>query len=971
MFAFIFQKNSANMQKTGFLHLASFIALLCVSGLGLVISGCATAGRSAGASTQNAPSFEIPYEHYTLSNGMDVVLHKDDSDPVVAVSILFHVGSNREVPGRTGFAHFFEHMLFQASENVGKGKFFKIVNELGGNFNGGTSNDYTVYYETFPKDALEKILWMESDRMGFLINTVTVPVLENEKEVVKNEKRQRVDNVPYGHTSYVTDKAMYPEDHPYNWQVIGSLEDLQAATIEDVKDFYEKWYGPNNATLVIAGDIDIPQAKQWVEHYFAEIPAKAEVASLKPRPGIVQREVRLMHEDNFAQAPELRLVWPTVEDGHPDSYPLQYLGQLLYDGKRAPLYKELVELRQIASSPRAFNRTREISGEFTISVRANAGADLDQALEGIVASMARFEETGADEKDMERIKNSLETSFYNGLSSVFSKAFQLAFANEFSGSPAALKDDIAKTLAVTKADVMRVYQKYIKNKPFIATSFVPKGKPELALANSQKAEVVEEPIVQGAEAPPMAEDEIEFKKTPSKIDRTIVPPLGPPPVIQIPEVWTKSLSNNLKLYGIENNELPLVSFSLRIKGGMMHEEPTKTGISSLMAELMMEGTQNKTPEALQDAIGQLGASINVSAGSEFISLTGNCLARNFDAVMALVTEILLQPRWDDQEFNRIKTANLNRIRQQAGQPNAISGAVFNKLMYGQNNILAQSPIGTVQSVEGINLADLKAYYERFVSPNVSAFHVVGAVTPEKVTAALKGIQSGWNDKRVALPVLEGAKPISKPTIYFVDIPGSKQSVIRLGAPLVAGNHPDYFGASIINDRLGAGTSGRLFLRLREERGYTYGANSAVPRRLNQGFFTAFSSVRSNVTKESVELFREILAGYKDDYAQEDLDITRTAQLRSNALAFETLSDKMNILLSISTFDLPADFIKKEEQQLLSMTLDQAKGIIGKYLDPDKMFYLVVGDAASQAPLLKDLGFADFIMLDRDGNVVNN
>ncbi len=959
------------MQKSGFARRLSFTAILFVATLGWVLSGCATAARSTDTASQKSPSFEVPYEHYTLPNGMDVVLHRDDSDPVVAVSILFHVGSNREVPGRTGFAHFFEHMLFQASENVGKGNFFKIINELGGNFNGGTSNDYTVYYETFPKDALEKILWMESDRMGFLINTVTVPVLENEKEVVKNEKRQRVDNVPYGHTSYVTDKAMYPADHPYNWQVIGSLEDLQAATIEDVKEFYDKWYGPNNATLVIAGDIDITQTKQWIDRYFSEIPAKAEVASLKPRPGVLNSEIRLMHEDNFAQAPELRLVWPTVEDGHPDAYPLQYLGQLLYDGKRAPLFKELVEARQVASSPRAFNRTREVAGEFSIAVRANAGVDLDQAFEGVMASLSRFEQSGIDDKDMERIKNSLETSFYNGLSSVFSKAFQLAFANEFSGSPDALKDDIAKTLAVTKEDVMRVYQKYIRNRPFIATSFVPKGKTELALANSQKAEVEEEPIVQGAEAPPMEENETEFPRTPSKIDRTVVPPLGAPPVIRIPEVWTKSLSNNLKLFGIENNELPLVSFSLRIKGGMMHEDPAKTGVANLMAELMMEGTQNKTPEALQDAIGQLGASINVSSGSEFISLSGNCLARNFDEVMALVTEILLQPRWDEKEFERIKTANFNRIKQQAGQPNAISGAVFNKLMYGQRNILAQSPIGTLESLERIGIADLKSYYERFVSPNVSAFHVVGAVTPAQVSAALKGVQSGWADKKVAIPVLEGAKPVNKPVIYFVDIPGSKQSVIRLGAPLVAGNHPDFFGASIINDRLGAGTSGRLFQRLREERGYTYGANSAMPRRINQGFFTAFSSVRSNVTKESVELFREILAGYKEDYKQEDLDITRTAQLRSNALAFETLGDKMNILLSMSTFDLPADFIKKEEQQLLSMTLDQAKGLIGKYLDPEKMFYLVVGDAATQALLLKSLGFADVIMLDKDGNVVNN
>ncbi len=952
------------------MRILRYSSLLILPALLLFMAGCKTSSRPVGGAKDPKAGFEIPYEKYTLKNGLDVILHQDASDPVVALAVLFHVGSNREVPGRTGFAHFFEHMLFQASENVGKGQFFKIINELGGDFNGGTSNDYTVYYEVVPKDALEKILWMESDRMGFLINTVTVPVLENEKEVVKNEKRQRVDNVPYGHTAYVTDKAMYPADHPYNWQVIGSLEDLQAATIDDVKEFYEKWYGPNNATLVIAGDIDPAQTKKWIERYFAEIPAKAEVAKLQPRPGKLDATIRLMHEDNFAQAPELRLVWPTVEDGHTDSYALQYLGQLLYEGKRAPLYKELVEDRKIASAPRAFNRSREIAGEFSISVRANAGADLDQAYEGVMAALARFEQNGIDDKDMERIKNSLETSFYNGLSSVFSKAFQLASANEFSGGPEALKDEIAKTLAVTKADVMRVYEKYVKNRPFIATSFVPKGKPELALANSAKAEVVEEPIVQGAEAPPMPEDDIAYARTPSKIDRTVAPPLGAPPVINIPQVWTKELNNKMDLLGIENYELPLVSFSLRIKGGMLHEDPAKIGVSNLLSELMMEGTKNKTPEELQDAIGQLGASINMSAGAEFISLSGNCLARNFDAVMALVTEILLEPRWDEKEFDRIKTANLNRIKQQAGQPNAISGTVFNRLMYGQSNILSNSPLGTTESVERIGITDLKAYYERFFSPNVSAFHVVGAVTPTQVASALQGIEQKWANKNVTLPNVPGARPVAKPVIYFVDIPGSKQSVIRLGAPLVAGNHPDFFPASIVNERLGSGTSGRLFQRLREERGYTYGANSAVPRRMSQGFFTAFSSVRSNVTKESVELFREIMAGYKDEYSQEDLDITRTAQLRSNALAFETLGNKMNILLNMSTFDLPADYIKQEEKQLLSMTLDQAKGIIGKYLDPNRMFYLVVGDAATQAPRLKELGFADVIMLDREGNVVN-
>jgi zinc protease len=543
----------------------------------LLLTACSAPKKASVSDTPSGASFNVAYEKYTLANGLDVILHKDDSDPVVAVAVLFNVGSNREVPGRTGFAHFFEHMLFQNSENVGKGQFFKVINDLGGEFNGGTSNDFTVYYEVIPKDALEQILWMESDRMGFLINTVTTPVLENEKEVVKNEKRQRVDNVPYGHTGYVVDKTLYPADHPYHWQVIGSLEDLQAATIEDVKEFYDKWYGPNNATIVIAGDIDLAQTKAWVERYFEEIPAKPTPATLQPRPGQLSQTIRLMHEDNFAQAPELRLVWSTVEENHPDAYALQYLGQLLFAGKRAPLYKELVESRAIASAPRAFNNSRQIAGEFNILVRTNAGADLDQAYEGVTAALARFEAEGIDDKDMERIKNAQETGLYNSLSSVFSKAFQLASANVFSGSPDAIAEDIRKTLAVTKEDVMRVYARYIKNRPFIATSFVPKGKPELALSGSEKAVVVEEPVVQGAEAPPAVEEEVEYARTPSKIDRSVSPPLGEKPVIKVPEIWSSVASNGMQLLGIENDELPLVSFSLRINGGMLQEDADKIG----------------------------------------------------------------------------------------------------------------------------------------------------------------------------------------------------------------------------------------------------------------------------------------------------------------------------------------------------------------------------------------------------------
>ena len=922
--------------------------------------------QNTSGGTSAANELKIDYEKYTLDNGLDIILHKDNSDPIVAVAILFNVGSNREKPGRTGFAHFFEHMLFQNSENVGKGNFFKTIEDLGGTFNGGTWQDGTIYFEVVPKDALEKILWMESDRMGFMINTVTDPVLQNEKQVVKNEKRQRVDNQPYGHTNYVVDKTLYPDGHPYSWQVIGSLEDLQAATIDDVKEFYEKWYGPNNATMVIAGDFDTEETKQMIEKYFGEIPSKMEVDPIQPQPGKIAEVTKLMHEDNFAQLPEMRMVWPTVEDGHKDAPALSYLGQLLTDGKRAPFYKEIVEKQKLAPSTSAFNRPSEIAGSFTVRIRANADVDLDSVQSAVATAFQNFEANGIDDKDMERIKAAQEIEFYSSISSVFGKAWQLAQYNEFRGDPSDLEKEIKSILAVTKEDVMRVYDTYIKDKPYILTSFVPKGKPELAVEGSEKAEIVEEPIVQGAEPDPLDEDDVTFEKTPSQIDRTVIPPLGAPPTVNQPVIWSDKLANGLKVYGIENNELPLVEFSLRLKGGMLLDDPEKIGVANIITSVMQEGTANKTPEELEDAIGQLGAEISMRTSTEYITISGSTLSRNFEKVVTLFEEMLLEPRWDEAELERIKKSTIAQIQQRNGQPNQVAVKVFLKQLYGEEHMLSNSTLGDVATVEAITIDDLKAFYDKYYSPSISSLHIVGAVSKERGLGALKSLEERWATKEVKIPVFDAPTVSEEPVLYFVDIPNSKQSVIQIGSPTIKGNDQDFYAANVVNERLGGSGAARLFQQLREEKGYTYGAYSSIPRRINNSFFRAYSSVRTNVTKEALVLFKEILDEYKEDYSDEDLEKTKTAKIKGNALEFETLNDKMSILLNISTFDLPEDYMKKDEEVLTSLTLDEAKALIGKYINPEKMIYVVVGDAATQAPRLKDIGLGDPIMLDREG-----
>ncbi|MBP7184033.1 MAG: insulinase family protein [Saprospiraceae bacterium] len=926
---------------------------------------------SFGAKAQKT-QFKIDYEKYTLPNGLDVILHKDNSDPIVSVAIQFHVGSNREKQGRTGFAHFFEHMLFQNSENVGKGNFFKIIEDLGGTFNGGTWNDGTIYYEVVPKDALEKILWMESDRMGFMINTVTVPVFENEKQVVKNEKRQRVDNVPYGHTNYVIDKAMFPSDHPYNWQVIGSLEDLQNATIADVKEFYNKYYGMSNATLVIAGDIDFKQVKTLVDKYFSEISSGPAVEKITPRIPKLDSTKKFYHEDNFATLPELTLVWPTVEDQNPDRYALDYLAQILTDGKRAPFYKELVENQDLAPNVIAYNNGMELAGKFFIRVRPNEGVDLNKVHAALFKAMDDFEKNGIDDRDMDRIKNALEKDFYSGISSILNKSFQLCQYNEFTGSPDNLAKEIEKILAVKKEDVMNVYKKYIKGKNYIATSFVPKGKLDLILKGSQKAEVVEEPVVQGAEAPPMEEekDNSAIVKTPSKIDRTKAPALGEAPTVTPPKIWSTNFKNGLTAYGIQNAELPMVEFSIRMKGGMLFDNIDKVGVANLITDLMMEGTKNKTPEQLQDAIGQLGATINMYTTSEYIELSANCLARNYDAVMALMKEILLEPRWDAKEFDRVKQATITTIQQRASQPNVVAQQAFNKVMYGSRSILSNMPMGTVESVESITLDDLKSFYKNYFTPTLASFNITGAIDENKAKASLEPLVNDWKRKEVKLPEVALPSTSEKPIVYFVDIPSAKQSVVQLGLPAVKGNDKDYFPLTIVNQRLGDGSAGRLFQILREEKGYTYGAYSSIPRRINQSFFVASASVRSNVTKESVQTFKDIISDYGTSFSQEDLDKTKVSTFKGNALAYETLGDKLGILQNISTYGLPIDYIKQNEDILSKMSLTDAKSYINKYVNPKKMVYFVTGDAKSQLERVKELGIGDVILIDKNGNPIS-
>ena len=923
----------------------------------LVLSSCSKTDK-------NAEKLSVPYVQYELGNGLDVILHQDKSDPIVAVAIQYHVGSNREVPGRTGFAHLFEHMMFQQSENVGQDEFFRKIQGAGGTLNGGTSNDGTVYYEVVPKNALEMVLWLESDRMGYLTNTVTKSAFANQQNVVQNEKRQSYDNRPYGHNSWVIAKNLYPEGHPYNWTVIGEMEDLFNATVDDVIEFHDKFYVPNNSTLVIAGDFELEDVKPLVEKYFGEIPSGEAISDPEPIEVTLAETKKLYHEDNFARTPQLTMVWPVPEQYSKESYALDFLGQVLGSGKTAPFYRVIVKDKKLAPRASVRNRSQELGGQFTISIGANAGTSLAEVEDAVFEAFKLFEEEGITEKDLEKHKAGIETSFYNGISSVLGKSFQLARYNEYAGSPDFIEQDIANIQAVTIEDIMQVYEKYIKDKPYVATSFVPKGQVDLIAENSVKASVVEENIAEATEVDQSAiVDEEEIEKTPTSFDRSVEPAKGPDPDLSLPEVWTAEAANGMNVLGIEYTEVPLIQYSIVMDGGHILETKEKAGVASFLASMLTEGTANKTPEELEEAIDMLGARISVGSGSESMTVSVNCLSRNFESTLDLVKEILLEPRWDEEQFDLIKARMINSIKRNEASPGYLASVAFNKLVYGDDCILAVPSGGTIESIESITMDDLKDFYEKSFSPSVANMHVVGKIKQDRVMTAVQSLAENWEAKDVEIPEIAMPEPPATSKIYFVDVPGAKQSVINIGGVGLPESNEDYYPAYVMNYKLGGSFNGIVNLILREEKGYTYGARTGFSGGKQYGTFTASSSVRSSATGESVQIFKEEMEKYIQGIDDEGLMFTKDALIKSNARGFETLYALHGMLTDISAYDLPFDYIKREEDFVKALTGEKHKELAQKYIQPDHMYYVVVGDAETQLPALKNVGLGDPILLE--------
>jgi zinc protease len=906
----------------------------------------------------------IPFEKYVLPNGLTVIISEDHSDPVVHADVTYHVGSAREEIGKSGFAHFFEHMMFEGSDNVADKQHFKIVTESGGTLNGSTNRDRTNYFETVPNNQLEKMLWLESDRMGFLLDAVTQQKFEIQRETVKNERGQNYDNRPYGLAGEVTSKALYPYGHPYSWLTIGYVEDLNRVGVNDLKNFFLRWYGPNNATLTIAGDVNTKDVLQKVEKYFGPIPRGPEVKPVQLPPVNLSNTEYVSYTDNYAKLPMLQITYPTVPDFSKDMAPLECLSQVLGQGKTSFLYQNLIK-NQKALRASAYSSLDELAGTFVFSVTALPGKNLAEMEKLVNESLKDFEQKGVTDDDILKFKNGFESRTISRLASVSGKASQLAAFQTFTGNP----DMIGKLLdmynKVTKEDVMRVYNKYIKNKSAIVLSVLPKGQEKL-IAGPDNFTVDSSHY----ERPDYGYDQLKYNKAKDNFDRSIQPPSGKNPVVKVPSFWKKSLGNNITAIGVENNEIPMVNLNLYLKGGTILEQTnlSKVGVASLFAQMMNEDTKDKSSEEIALELQKLGSMIQVNNTTDAIVFSVQSLSKNLKKTIDILQEKILQAKFTEEAFDRLKKQLLANIKNSKSQASVVADVVFDRLNFGADNILGFPDYGTEETVKNISLKDIQNYYDHIISSSDADVVIVGDVKEKDVLPQLNFLNK-LPKKSIALPALPVASKVEKAKIYVVNIPHAAQTEFRVGyvTNLKYDATGDYYKATLSNYNLGGGFNGRLNIRLREDKGWTYGARSLFTGDKYSGTFYFSSGIRADATDsalaEVIGLFKNYNASGPD---KDEVAFMKNSIGQSDARNYETGNQKAAFISRILRYNLPADFVEQQTKILNNIPASEVQELAKKYFDLNKMNILLVGDKDLFLPALKDFGY-EIVELDADGN----
>jgi zinc protease len=895
---------------------------------------------------------DIPYETWELDNGLKLLIHEDHSDPIVHVHVTYHVGSNREAAGKSGFAHFFEHMLFQGSEHVEDERAPRIIAEAGGQLNGNTSYDRTVYLQTVPSNHLETILWLESDRMGFLLNAVTQEKFEIQRDAVTNEKYQNQMNQPYGMSYEILGQTLYPPSHPYNWPVIGYVDDLDRATLDDLRNFFLRWYGPNNAILTISGDITSSQVVPLVEKYFGSINRGPEVRKQRANVPRLSSDIYTGYTDNI-YLPMTDMVFPTVPNYHKDEAPLDILAALMGEGKQSIFYKNFVKSEK-AIQAGVSHPCRELSGEFHFTVlsfpdwQEDIGIYFNNIEADIRNTIAEWEEKGFSDEDLSMAKTSFENMSLDMKGSVASKATTISRWEWLGRGKYNISSEIQRYKDVTREDVMRVFNKYIKNRKAVINQIRPKSpfveKLDSMVSINPNIRLVleEDPQYVG----------LAYKRPVDSFDRGIQPKPAPAKASVVPDYYKKNFDNGLKIIGTKSDEIPKIYMRLRIEGGEILAPSKISGLAELTAEMMNESTNKYTSEEISVELQKIGGSIYFSADEEGTTMYIESLAKNIDATLAIAEEKLLRPAFNKDDFKRVKKQNLE------GREAMKKNAQNLGFAYFQNQVFGETPFGRViteKSIKKIKLSDIQSYYNNYYSPSISSLVVVGDIDRSSLLSKIDFLKN-WTPKEVFIPSSFDFPESKETTIYLLDKEGASQSFIVMGH--LADKYDvdgDHFKSQIMNYPLGGGMSGRFFLNLREEKGWTYGANSMFMASDKMGAFAMFSSVKTEATDSAlVEIFKEFNAYRNSGITEKELQFTKDAFLGREALKYETAGQKLGFLNRILTYELDKSYIEQQANILNSITKADVDAIAKAKIKTDEMSIIIVGNKYLVKQKLKNL-----------------
>lgn len=886
------------------------------------------------------PDIDIPYKKFVLKNGLRLIVHEDHKAPIASFNVWYHVGSKNEKIGKTGFAHLFEHLMFEGSEHHNDG-YFKVMDALGAtDINGTTNNDRTNYFENFPVSALDRVLWIESDRMGFMVGVIDSSKLNQQRGVVQNEKRQD-ENQPYAIADELTAKATYPAGHPYSWTVIGSMDDLNAASIPDVKDWFKSYYGPNNAVLCIAGDVNADSVYNKVNKYFGDLPAVPPIAKQAAWPAKMTGVHEAVAQDRVPQA-RLQKTWNIPAWGTKEMTYLNLLGDVLTSGKTSRLYKKLVYDDQIASSVYFYTDEKEIGGQFYIVADAKPGISLDSLDHTINRELTKVFTQGVTLDEVERAKTNYFSGFIKGMERIggFGGKSDILAQNETFGED---------------AEHYKVVQNWIKK------------------AQPQDIKSIAEKWLSDGEYKLKIYPYGDFSTTATVIDRTKQPNLNGSTAVKFPEVNEFTLSNGLKVSLVKRSSVPVVEMSLVVNAGYAADIFAAPGLAKMTLRMMKEGTKNNTSLQISDKFADLGASMYTYSSLDKSFLYLSALKVNFDASLNLFADILLNPTFPQKDFERVQKQQLLTIKQEQFEPVSMGLRILPHLLYGNGHPYSNSYTGsgTEASIGQMKRADLDKFYNTWFAPNNAMLVAVGDIDAAQLKAALEAKLAAWKNKEVPQKNITNVALPAKQVVYIIDKPQALQSIIFAAEVGPSSADPNYKSNDIMNRILGGDFTARMNMNLREDKHWAYGAYSILLEAEGQGFLTSYAPVQTDKTKESIQEIMKELTGIITTKPITDVEFKKvqgSAVLELPGI-WETNGAVLNDLQSAIIYKRGLGYLNNYSEMLKNLSLNDVQKSATRIIQPDHITWVIVGDRSKIEKGIRELNIGEVQIIDSEGNAV--